>query len=74
MMSGSRIAPINQQRGVLEGELMRFLWLILLSVTTIPLAGCELVGDIFQAGMWVGALFIVLIIAIVALIAAKLRS
>jgi uncharacterized membrane protein YkvI len=73
-MPGSRIAAVNQQRGVLEGELMRFLWLILLLVATIPLAGCELVGDIFQAGMWVGALFIVLIIAIVGLIAAKLRS
>ncbi len=53
---------------------MRFLWLILLLVATIPLAGCELVGDIFQAGMWVGALFIVLIIAVVGIIAAKLRN
>lgn len=53
---------------------MRFLWLILLGVAIIPLAGCELVGDIFQAGMWVGALFIVLVIAVVGIIAAKLRS
>ena len=61
------------QRGDKE-DLMRFLWLILLVLATIPLAGCELVGDIFQAGMWVGAIFIVLIIAIVGFIAAKIRG
>jgi uncharacterized membrane protein YkvI len=53
---------------------MRFLWLILLVLATIPLAGCELVGNIFQAGMWVGAIVIVLIIAIVGFIAAKIRG
>jgi uncharacterized membrane protein YkvI len=53
---------------------MRFLWLILLTLATIPLGGCEVVGDIFQAGMWVGALFIVLIVAAVAFLAAKLRG
>ena len=53
---------------------MRFLWLVLLMVATIPLAGCELAGDIFQAGMWVGAIVIVLIIAIVGFIAAKIRG
>jgi uncharacterized membrane protein YkvI len=53
---------------------MRFLWATLLMLATIPLAGCELVGDIFQAGMWVGAIFIVLIIAAVAFIAAKIRG
>ena len=53
---------------------MRFLWAILLMLVTIPLAGCELVAGIFQAGMWVGAIFIVLIIAAVAFIAAKIRG
>ena len=53
---------------------MRFLWVVLLMLATIPLAGCELAGDIFQAGMWVGAIFIVLIIAIVGFIAAKIRG
>ena len=53
---------------------MRFLWLLLLVLTAVPLAGCELIGGIFQAGMWVGAIFIVLIIAIVGFIAAKIRG
>jgi uncharacterized membrane protein YkvI len=55
-------------------NLMRFLWLILLVLATIPLAGCELAGNIFQAGMWVGAIFIVLIIAVVGFIAAKISG
>jgi hypothetical protein len=62
------------QRGDKEEELMRFLWLILLALVTIPLAGCELAGDIFQAGVWVGVIFIVGIIAIVGFIAAKIRG
>jgi uncharacterized membrane protein YkvI len=53
---------------------MRFLWLILLALATIPLAGCELAGDIFQAGVWVGVIVIVGIIAIVGFIAAKIRG
>jgi hypothetical protein len=55
-------------------NLMRFLWLILLVLATIPLAGCELVGDIFQAGMWVGVIFVVMIIAFVGFIAARIRG
>jgi uncharacterized membrane protein YkvI len=53
---------------------MRFLWLVLLILATVPLAGCELVGDIFQAGMWVGAIVVVLVIAIVGFLAAKIRG
>jgi hypothetical protein len=48
--------------------------LILVALATIPLAGCELIGDIFQAGVWVGVIFVVLIIALVGVIAAKLRT
>ena len=54
--------------------LMRVLMLVLLVVASISTAGCEAIGDIFQAGMWVGAIFIVFIIAIVGFIAAKIRG
>jgi len=43
-------------------------------LATIPLAGCELAGDIFQAGMWVGVIAVVLVIAIVGAIATRIRS
>lgn len=54
--------------------LIRVLMLVLLVATSITLAGCEAIGDIFKAGVWVGALFIVVIIAIVGFIAAKIRG
>jgi hypothetical protein len=43
-------------------------------LATIPLAGCELVGNIFQAGVWVGVIVVVLIIAIVGGVAMKMRG
>ena len=43
-------------------------------LATIPLAGCELVGGIFKAGMWVGVIAVVLVIAIVGAIATKILS
>ena len=54
---------------------MRNIWLVLvLLLASVTAASCEVIGDIFQAGMWVGAIFIVLIIAIVGFIAAKIRG
>jgi hypothetical protein len=43
-------------------------------IAAVPLAGCELAGDIFQAGMWVGVIAVVLVIAIVGALATKLRG
>ena len=54
--------------------LTRVLMLVLLVVASISASGCEVIGDIFKAGVWVGALFIVIIIAIVGFIAAKIRG
>jgi hypothetical protein len=48
--------------------------LLVLVLVSMTVAGCELAGDIFQAGMWVGAILIVGIVAIVAFIAAKIRG
>ena len=54
--------------------LVRVLMLVVLVAASMTLAGCEAIGDIFKAGVWVGALFIVIIIAIVGFIAAKIRG
>ena len=53
---------------------VRVLMLVLLVTASMTLAGCEAIGDIFKAGAWVGALFVVFVIAIVAFIAAKIRG
>lgn len=51
---------------------MRWLLVALVLLSTLLAGGCEVIGDIFKAGMWVGALLVVLIVAGVGVIAAKL--
>jgi len=53
---------------------MAWLQLLLLALVMIALPGCEVVGGIFKAGAWVGALAVVLVIAIVGIIAAKISG
>jgi hypothetical protein len=43
-------------------------------LATIPLAACELAGDIFKAGIWVGVVAVVLVIALVGVISTKIRT
>ena len=54
---------------------MRSLWLfVLLCLSALTLTGCELAGDIFQAGIWVGVIAIVLVVLIVGFLVSRLRS
>jgi uncharacterized membrane protein YkvI len=53
---------------------MNWLHLVLLVLVSMTFAGCEMIGDIFQAGAWVGALAVILVIAIVGFVAAKIRG
>ena len=57
-----------------RGEPMRTLLLLLVLMSTLTLAGCELVGDIFQAGMAVGIIVVVLVIGGLVFVARKLFS
>jgi hypothetical protein len=47
---------------------------IVLVGSLISLAGCELVGDIFKAGVWVGVLLVLGIIGFIIWIFSKARS
>jgi hypothetical protein len=51
----------------------RFLLLLLLAAC-IPLSGCEIVGGIFKAGMWVGVIMVALIVAVVMFVISKARG
>jgi len=53
---------------------MAWVQLLLLLLIAIMLPGCEVVGGIFKAGAWVGALAVILIIAIIGILAAKIRG
>ena len=53
---------------------MRALLLILVLLSTLTMAGCAMIGDIFQAGMAVGVIVVVLIVVVIAFLARKLRK
>ena len=49
-----------------------FILPLFLLVLLTSLSGCELVGDIFQAGMWVGIIVVVAVIGLVLWLVSKL--
>ena len=52
---------------------MRALWLVLLILSAIPLAGCEAMGAMFSVALWVPGLFLVVLIFLVAFFAIRVR-
>ena len=52
-------------------SLMRILLIVLLAVSA---AGCEVVGGIFKAGVWAGAIGVILIAVVVVWVVAKARG
>ncbi|HEX8549111.1 MAG TPA: hypothetical protein VF691_19245 [Cytophagaceae bacterium] len=45
----------------------------LLGVLAIVLSSCEVIGDIFKAGLWVGVIGVFLVVALVLWIMRKIR-
>ena len=68
----SSAAALNLHPGR-GGGLMRTLLLILVLMSTVLMGGCELIGDIFQAGIAVGVIMVVIVVALIAFLARKLR-
>jgi hypothetical protein len=48
--------------------------ILLIVLLALSSSGCEAIGAIFKAGVWVGVIVVVLIIALVGFIAAKMRG
>jgi hypothetical protein len=46
---------------------------LLLLMTSVLFTGCELVGDIFRAGIWVGVLGVVALVALVIWVIGKVK-
>jgi len=53
---------------------MGWLRVLIVMLAALPLTACEAIGDIFQAGMAVGVIMVVIVIAVVGFLVAKLRS
>jgi hypothetical protein len=50
------------------------LMLVLLVLTALTVSGCELAGDIFEAGVWTGLIAVFLVVGIVVFLIAKVRG
>ena len=48
--------------------------LTLLMLLAVSSAGCEVVGGIFKAGMWVGVIMVALILVVIFWIMGKMRG
>ena len=48
--------------------------LILVLLLTLFVSACEAIGTIFEAGIWVGVIMVVAVIALIGFIATKVRS
>ena len=53
---------------------MTWVHVLLLVLVALALPGCAVVGGIFKAGAWVGALAVILAIVIVGILAAKIAG
>jgi hypothetical protein len=52
---------------------MNGIGVVLLLLLTVTVAGCEAIGTIFEAGIWVGVIMVALVLLVVGFVAAKLR-
>jgi hypothetical protein len=50
---------------------MKQSWLVPVFFSAIALSGCEIIGDIFKAGVWVGVLLVLAVIGIIVWVIAK---
>jgi hypothetical protein len=53
------------------GSQMRFVQVLLVVAASLMLGGCELIGNIFEAGVWTGIILIVVVIALIGFVVSK---
>lgn len=66
---------IALRKANLGGNRERFMRLLIIAV--VPLLGlsaCEILGDIFQAGVWVGVILVVGVIALIVWLVSRVKS
>ena len=51
---------------------LNYLWLLFVA-STLTLTSCEMIGDIFQAGVWVGVIVVVGVIALLIWLVSRFR-
>ena len=57
-----------------HGETTSLARIALLVFLGVSLAGCEVVGGIFKAGIWVGALAVIVVVVLVVFLIGKMKG
>lgn len=50
------------------------IFLILILFSLIAVQGCNLIGDIFQIGLWAGIIVVVLVVLLIVFIISKIKK
>jgi hypothetical protein len=53
---------------------MRLINILAVVLAALSLAGCEVIGDIFKAGMWVGVLGVVAVVVLIGFVISRFRK
>ena len=64
--------PVSQSRCWGVSMKQSWLWSVFILISAVALTGCELVAVIFKAGVWVGVLLVLGVIAIVIWLISKM--
>ncbi|CAN5792295.1 hypothetical protein BH23GEM6_BH23GEM6_01690 [soil metagenome] len=70
---GDRAMPTDALTSHWRRKQMRALTVLLLMLMTTTLTGCELIGDIFRAGVWVGVIAVLAILALIGFLFSRTR-
>jgi hypothetical protein len=67
------LAPVRlfADLGDAGGLAMKQSWLVLAPFSALALSGCEIIGDIFKAGVWVGVLLAIGVVGLIIWLIAK---
>jgi hypothetical protein len=68
------IVTVDSEHGGERGGMSSRLLIVLLVLSGLTVSGCELAGDIFEAGMWTGIIAVVLVVGIIGFLIAKVRG
>lgn len=68
------VFSLSCEKGEVMKQLTSYQVLAFLAVFALTFTGCEIVGDIFQAGMWVGVIVVAIVVSLVVWLINKARS
>jgi heme/copper-type cytochrome/quinol oxidase subunit 4 len=75
VLSEGKLSGIEYVNGFIspKGTFMKQLTYSMLAFMAMALAGCEIIGGIFKAGVWTGILLVVIVVALIIWLISRAR-